>query len=194
MSLRGTKISRSITFELSTSSAFSSSAENVTNWPRSYSYPLKRRRREINRARHQRKTQKTAPARTRHQRLPARPSADLQSISYRKANQVTCLSRAFKNCAQSIGPNILWLTHRIEALCCKGWGQFGATILRHSNSSHARAARLCAAGEGTPARYRRHQGRLNIKGTRRSHRPSLWADGTSVGFRENFSSSGLRTA
>jgi hypothetical protein len=104
MSLRGTKISRSITFELSTSSAFSSSAENVTNWPRSYSYPLTTRDfsisspvlgscgrnaiRVINRARHQRKTQKTGPTRVRHQRPPSRPAASLQSISYRKRNQV----------------------------------------------------------------------------------------------------------
>jgi hypothetical protein len=31
---RGTNFSKSITFELSTWSAFSSSAVNVTNWPR----------------------------------------------------------------------------------------------------------------------------------------------------------------
>src|SRR5438874_238725 len=40
MSLPATNFSRSTTFELSTSSAFSSSAEKVRNWPRLYSYPL----------------------------------------------------------------------------------------------------------------------------------------------------------
>ena len=40
MSLPGTNFSRSTTFELSTSSAFSSSAVKVRNWPRLYSYPL----------------------------------------------------------------------------------------------------------------------------------------------------------
>jgi hypothetical protein len=51
-------------------------------------------------------------------------------------------------------------------MSCKGLKQLGATIsLRHSNNSHARAVRLCAAGEGTTARYRRHQGSLNVEGT-----------------------------
>jgi hypothetical protein len=36
ISPRRTNLSKSITFELSTSSAFGSSAENVTNWPRQY--------------------------------------------------------------------------------------------------------------------------------------------------------------
>src|ERR1700731_3856450 len=36
----GTNFSRSMIFELSTSSAFSSSAVKVTNSPRAYSYPL----------------------------------------------------------------------------------------------------------------------------------------------------------
>src|SRR3954470_23869317 len=40
MSLPATNFSRSTTFELSTSSAFSSSAVKVRNWPRLYSYPL----------------------------------------------------------------------------------------------------------------------------------------------------------
>jgi hypothetical protein len=40
ISLRGANFSKSITFELSTSSAFSSSAVKVRNWPRLYSYPL----------------------------------------------------------------------------------------------------------------------------------------------------------
>src|SRR5215831_10308931 len=42
LSPRGTNLFTSITLELSTSSALiiSSSADNVTNWSRSYSYPL----------------------------------------------------------------------------------------------------------------------------------------------------------
>src|SRR4051794_29326787 len=40
MSSPATNLSRSTTFELSTSSAFSSSAVKVRNWPRLYSYPL----------------------------------------------------------------------------------------------------------------------------------------------------------
>jgi hypothetical protein len=46
-SLRGANFSKSITFELSTSSAFSSSAVKVTNSPRAYSYPLTTRRLSI---------------------------------------------------------------------------------------------------------------------------------------------------
>ena len=47
------------------------------------------------------------------------------------------------------------------------------------------AVRLCAAGEGTSARYRRHQGSLNVEGTAAAigHRPARIARASVFGAR-----------
>jgi len=144
------------------------------------------RRRQINRARHQRKTQKTAPTRARHQKLPARPAANLQSISYRKGNQVVKQFHAspalLKTVRSRLDLQYTMVNTFDPSVMLQGIGgvrsdySSGIAIIamleRCASAQQAREPQPDIAAIRV-AEYRRHP-----------PQPSApWADGTCVGFR-----------